>query len=294
LITFVAVKQRPGLTLTTVSAVACGLLIALPAAGVWPLLLTEFRAPAASVAEVAFLAIYLWWMSGGGPPARLHAVRVGSFRRTHLSGREWGWGILAALTFAATVHAAIVLVFRVEPFPAQAFHRGYALTAIPSPFLQWVVCVVSALSAAVCEEVGFRGYLQRPIESAGAPRLAVLMSAVVFMLVHVNKSWALLAMVPIVFGAGVLLGSLARASGTLLFGMLGHWMMDIGLFAYWWTQIAGTFSERPFARTGWDRALTIECAVFIVVLTLLVTAILRLQKLAAIANTRLAAEPAAR
>jgi membrane protease YdiL (CAAX protease family) len=291
---FGAVKQRQGLTLTSVRAVALGLLISLPAAAVWPLLLTEFGAPAASVAEVAFLAIYVWWVSGGGPPARLRTVRVGCFRRTHLSGREWGWGILAALTFAATVHAAIVLLFRLEPFPAQAFHRGYALTVIPSPFLQWVVCVVAALSAAVCEETGFRGYLQWPIESAGAPRLAVLMSAVFFTLVHVNKSWALLSMVPIVFGAGVLLGSLARASGTLLFGMLGHWIMDIGLFAYWWAQIAGTFSERPISKTGWDRAFTIECAVFIVVLTVLVTAILRLQRLAATADARLAREPAAR
>lgn len=287
-------KQLPGVTPTSVRAVVFGLLIAMPAAAVWPLLLTEFGAPAASVAEVAFLAIYVWWVSGGGPPARLRTVRVGCFRRTHLSGSEWGWGILAALTFAATVHAAIVLLFRLEPFPAQTFHRGYALTAIPSPFLQWVVCVVSAVSAAVCEETGFRGYLQRPIESAGAPKLAVLMSAVVFTLAHFNKSWALLSMVPIVFGAGVLLGSLARASGTLLFGMLGHWIMDIGLFVYWWAQIAGTFSERPISKTGWDRAFTVECAVFIVVLTVLVSAILRLQKLAATADTRFAREPAGR
>lgn len=271
-------KQRP--SVVSVRAVAFGLLVGLPAAAVWPLLLAKLGAPTAAVAEVVFLAMYLRWASGGGPPARFRAVRVDCFRRTHLSGREWGWGILAALTFAATVHAAIVVLFRLEPFPAQAFHRGYALTAIPSPFLQWVVCVVSALSAAVCEETGFRGYLQRPIELAGAPKLAVLMSAVFFTLVHFNKSWALLSMVPVVFGAGVLLGSLARASSTLLFGMLGHWIMDIGLFAYWWGQIAGTFSERPISKTGWDQAFTIECAVFIVVLTVFLTAILRLRKLA--------------
>jgi hypothetical protein len=88
-------------------------------------------------------------------------------------------------------------------------------------------------------------------------------------------------MVPIVFGAGVLLGALARASRTLLFGMLGHWIMDIGLFAYWWTQIAGTFMSRPVWQTGADRALAIECALFVVALSALITAILQLKNLSA-------------
>lgn len=269
-------NPRSAAALTSFRAVALGLLIAIPAANVWPLLVAKLGMGAAAAAEVAFLAVYLWWLSGGGPPIRLRAARVDSFRRTHLTAREWRWGILAALSFAATVHAAIVLLFRLEPFPAQAFHRGYDFP-LPTAFLQWLACVVAALSAAVCEETGFRGYLQRPIESAGAPKLAVFMSATFFTLVHLNQSWALIAMAPIVFGAGLLLGSLARASNTLLFGMLGHWIMDIGLFAYWWGQIAGTFSERPIFQTGWDRAFTIECSLFVVVLTLLLTAILRLR-----------------
>ena len=86
-------------------------------------------------------------------------------------------------------------------------------------------------------------------------------------------------MVPIVFGAGILLGVLARESGTLLFCIIGHWIMDIGLFAYWWTQIAGTFSQRPISATGLDQTLYIERAVFAAVLLVLLTAIVRLGKL---------------
>ncbi len=99
------------------------------------------------------------------------------------------------------------------------------------------------------------------------------------MLLHLNKDWALIGMVPIVFGAGVLLGTLARASGTLLFCMLGHWIMDIGLFAYWWTQIAGTFSQRPISQTGTDQAFLIECGVFALVLVILLVATARLRRL---------------
>jgi hypothetical protein len=66
-------------------------------------------------------------------------------------------------------------------------------------------------------------------------------------------SWATTGMMPIVFGAGVLLGMLAYASRTLVFCMIGHTITDIGLFAYWWTQIAGTFSQKSISVSGVDQ-----------------------------------------
>jgi membrane protease YdiL (CAAX protease family) len=262
-----------------IRAVIIGILVGLTAANVWPLLLINLGAPIASAAEVAFLAAYLWWASGGGPPARFRAVRADNFRAMRLTGAQWSWGVIAALAFAATVHASIVLLFRLVPFPAEAFHKGYDFSFIASRPLQWLAVVVSALSAGVCEETGFRGYMQRPIENRHGPVVAILVSSLFFMMLHLNKDWALIGMVPIVFGAGVLLGVLARASGTLLFGMLGHWIMDIGLFAYWWTQIAGTFTQRPISETGMDQTFYVECGVFAVALVVLLLATVSLRRL---------------
>jgi hypothetical protein len=55
--------------------------------------------------------------------------------------------------------------------------------------------------------------------------------------------------------------------------------MDIGLFAYWWSQIAGTFAQRPIVETGADGAFLGECAVFAAALALVLRATLRLRKL---------------
>ena len=74
------------------------------------------------------------------------------------------------------------------------------------------------------------------------------------MLLHLSKAWAVFGMVPIVFGAGLLLGLLAWSSGSLIASLLGHVVMDIGLFAYWWTGIAGTFTACPIIETGVDRS----------------------------------------
>jgi len=196
-----------------------------------------------------------------------------------LSGAQWFWGIVAAASFAATVHASIVLLFRLVPYPAAAFHQGYDFSFVGSRSMQWFACVISALSAGICEETGFRGYMQRPIENRHGPVVAILISSILFTLIHLTKDWALIGMVPIVFGAGILLGTLARASGTLVFCMLGHWIMDIGLFAFWWTQIVGTFSQRPISEVGVDSVFLVECGVFAMALTLMLTATSRLGKL---------------
>lgn len=259
-------------------AVVGGVVIALVPANVWPLLLLRLGTPLAATAEVIFLAVYLWWVSGGGPPLGTRAARSVAFRRGALSPSQWAWGLIGALSFAATIHAAIVLLFRLVPFPTEMFRQGYDFSFIPSFPLRWLAVVVSALSAGICEETGFRGYMQQPIEQRHGAPTAILVSSLLFMLLHLTKAWAIVGMVPIVFGAGVLLGLLAWSSGSLMPGMMGHVLMDIGLFAYWWTGFAGDFAARPVTETGIDQAFFITCAALVTMLPVLLMAMWRLRR----------------
>jgi membrane protease YdiL (CAAX protease family) len=187
--------------------------------------------------------------------------------------------MVAALCFALTIHASIVLLFRFVPFPIAEFHRGYDFSFIPTVPLRCLAVVVSAASAGICEETGFRGYMQRPMElSRGAP-VAILNSSLFFTLLHLMKGWALAEMIPIIFCAGLLLGSLALSSGSLVPCMIGHTIMDVGLFGYWWTGIAGDFTLRPIAAAGVDRAFVIACVAACAMLTFTLLAIWRLRSL---------------
>jgi membrane protease YdiL (CAAX protease family) len=159
-----------------------------------------------------------------------------------------------------------------------AFRQGYDFSFIPTLPLRWLAVGVSATSAGICEETGFRGYMQVPIEQRHGAPLAILISSIFFMLLHLTKGWATVGMVPIVFGAGILLGLLAWSSGSLLPGMIGHVVMDIGLFAYWWTGIAGDFTARPVTETGVDRPFLIACAAFAISLFVVLFAILKLRR----------------
>ena len=258
-------------------AIVGGVLIALIPANVWPILLVKLGAPLASVCEAVFLGLFIWWASGGGPPRSFRTSRRAAFRGVPRSAALWTWSLIAAVAFAATVHAALVFLFRLVPFPAEAFHQGYDFSFIPSRSLQWLAVVVSAASAGICEEVGFRGYMQRPLEASHGPRTAIFVSSLFFMLLHLSKGWALIGMVPIVFGAGVLLGVLAWASGSLIPSMIGHTIMDIGLFGFWWAGIAGTFTARPIGETGLDRDFFLTCAVLAVALFIVLHAIRRIR-----------------
>lgn len=270
---------------TSVRAIFSGLVLALVATNVWPLLLLNHSVPLATIAEAIFLALFLYWTAGGGPPRTTQAVRANSFRRTTLSPTQWCWSILAAVFFAATIHASIVLLFRLVPFPPATFRHGYNLSFIPSLPLKWLAVIVSAASSVICEETGFRGYMQRPIEQRHGARTAILISSIFFTLVHLTKGWATAGMVPIVFGAGILLGLLAWSSGSLIPGMIGHLIMDIGLFAYWWTGIAGDFTARPITQTGLDQPFLIACAVFAASLSIVLFSIQKLRKTASPIST---------
>jgi membrane protease YdiL (CAAX protease family) len=260
-------------------AVITGLLIALVPANVWPLLLVTLGVPLAATTEAIFLALYIWWTSGGGPPRESKATRGAAFRRRSLTSMQWMWGIVAALSFASTIHAAIVVLFRLETFPMEAFRQGYDVSFIPTLPLKWIAAVMSAASAGICEETGFRGYMQHPMEQVHGAPTAIFTSSVFFMLLHLTKGWAVVGMVPIVFSAGVLLGLLAWSSGSLIPGIIGHTVMDIGLFAYWWTGIAGDFTARPITETGVDQAFLITCAILAATFGTVLFAARRLRRL---------------
>jgi membrane protease YdiL (CAAX protease family) len=262
---------------TALRAIIWGLLMALIPANVWPLLLLNLGAPLAAIVEVVFLALYVWWASGGGPPRTTQAARAAAFRRGSPAPKLWSWGLIAALFFAVGIHASIVLLFRIVPYPTAAFRQGYDFSFIPSLPLRWLAVVVSAISAGICEETGFRGYMQRPIELRHGAPVAIIISSLFFTAVHLTKGWAMAGMVPIVFGAGVLLGVLAWSSGSLIFGIIGHVVMDIGLFAYWWTGIAGNFGARPLSERGVDQPFLIACAVWAMSLVIVLLAISKLR-----------------
>jgi len=254
-------------------AILSGFAVTLIGIYVWGAALT-LRGPAQAVPiTLAYLVLYLVWVSGNLPPKSTRDARRRAFRPLQLGG----WGLLAALAFAVTVEAGLFLLFRFTPFPREAFRT---LPALPhaSPLLTWATIATGALVAGICEETGFRGYLQQPIEARHGPVLAILVSSALFTVFHLNQAWATLAMLPVIFVAGALLGLLAWAARSLVPGIIGHATMDVANFAYWWTGYVGDYSQRPISQTGIDKAFLIEAGILAAALLVFIVALVCIRR----------------
>jgi hypothetical protein len=99
----------------------------------------------------------------------------------------------------------------------------------PSGFLEVFLWILLSVSAGICEEIVFRGYLQQQFRAATRSiALAVLLQGLLFGLVHVYQGWKhVIVIVPL----GILYGALVAWRRNLRASMLAHAWSD--LFEGW-------------------------------------------------------------
>jgi len=96
---------------------------------------------------------------------------------------------------------------------------------LPQGILQSVTWVPVALSAGFCEELAFRGYLQKQFQAiTGSALFAVLIQAIVFGIGHLYEGVGPVARITLF---GVLFGLLALWRKSLRPGMIAHAWSDI-------------------------------------------------------------------
>jgi len=195
------------------------------------------------------LWFYLKYFSGSGWPQATAETRRDRFRATRLPPAVWRWSLVAALLLVVIAQSSFVLTFRIIELP-HSFTAGYSFEALPS-WLAWSAIVMASLVAGICEEIGFRGYMQVPLERRYGPAAGITIVSISFVVFHLNQAWAPPVLVHL-FAFSALWGILAYTSGSLIPAMISHIVADIFNFSYWWTDVAGTFDGRPIADTGID------------------------------------------
>ena len=207
--------------------------------GIWPLVIM-------GCVLCAFCAYFSgsWWHK---PTAEIRRER---FRAVKLQKAVWMWGLAAAMLLVVVAQSSFVLTFRIIEFPAELFTQGYGFDDAPL-WAAWMFILMSSLVAGICEEIGFRGYMQVPLEKRYGPGVAIAITSLMFLILHLNQAWAPPVLLHI-FALGALFGLLAYASGSLFPSIVAHVVMDVFSFAYWWTDVAGKFDMRTIAKVGID------------------------------------------
>jgi membrane protease YdiL (CAAX protease family) len=249
-----------------IRAIVLGFLVSTVGVFAWQVILVIIPAPWSLVVMGGVLWLYWKYFSGSWWPKATAEARRTNFRATKLSAGVWKWGLIAAMLVVVVIESGFVVTFRILEFPAEAWASGYDFSAAPL-WLVWLFIIMSAMVAGICEEVGFRGYGQVPLEKRYGPGVAITIVSIMFLLVHLNQPWA----PPVLFHLVVfsaLWGILAYASGSLIPGIISHTVADIFNFSYWWTDVAGTFDERPIFETGIDSHFVLWLLIFVAAVAL--------------------------
>jgi membrane protease YdiL (CAAX protease family) len=196
------------------------------------------------------LCAFCVYFAGSGWPVATREARRERFRALRLPRAVRAWSLAAAMLFVVVAQSSFVVTFRLVEFPAELFNQGFGFDDIP-PWIAWMFVVMASLAAGICEEVGFRGYMQVPLEKRYGPRVAIVITSLMFTILHLNQAWALPLLIHL-FALGALFGILAHAAGSLIPSIVAHVVLDVFNFAYWWSDVAGRFEKRPLAETGID------------------------------------------
>jgi membrane protease YdiL (CAAX protease family) len=108
--------------------------------------------------------------------------------------------------------------------------------------------------------------MQVPLEKRYSPLISISLVSVVFVLVHLHQAWSGTIIIHIFF-ISVLFGSIAYYSGSLIPGIIAHFIMDICNFSFWWTDLGGQFNKETLAQSGLDSHFIFWLAVLVLSLT---------------------------
>lgn len=211
-------RRRPSATAAgLVSALLVPPLYALVAR---PILFPDASAPLATAVGLAVLWVLVL--------ALLALVRIGE-------GRPWrsiGLRPLPLRWLAAAVGIGIglsLLVPLLGALAATLLPADDAATVGSVVERSWPVLLVAVITAAMTEEVLFRGYaMERLLELTGSTWLAVLVPLAAFTLTHAG-GWSTAHVVGVVLPLGLALGLLYLVRRNLLLNVVVHFLIDVPL-----------------------------------------------------------------
>ena len=176
-------------------------------------------------------AVYVYLVAGIMDWALLYYCWVGVHRMGGslgmLSGGRWkSWNDLAA-------DVAVTLPFWVLwEVTAYAVAKGLGpdtaksvSSLLPQTLQQILLWIALSITAGFCEEIAFRGYLQRQFHAlTGSIAVAVIAQALVFGLAHAYQGWKATVTISVL---GLLYGVLAVLRRNLRANIAAHAMSDI-------------------------------------------------------------------
>ena len=168
---------------------------------------------------IAVELILVWFVAIG--------VRARGHKLLDVAGRRWRSLSDGLIDISFAIGTAALLRFVVSPCLIQLIGRWSSNTGflLPKTTMESLTWILVSASAGVCEELVYRGYLQRQLWSlTSSLPLALLLQAMIFGAGHIYQGWKP-ALVTAVYG--LIFGLVAAWRRSIRPGALAHALVDI-------------------------------------------------------------------
>lgn len=247
--------------------------------GIWVFLFTYIAVPW-SIGPMGVILIFYWmYFRGKWKPSNTQIFRSSCIRQIKLKRPVWIWGLIAAFIIVLFVNAFGIFTFRIFEFQPDIFKTASFLNDFPA-WKAWPIILMASMVAGICEEIGYRGYMQAPLEQKYGPIFGISITSIVFAVAHLHQAWAsgMLGMI-VIFIISFMIGYLAYSTKSLIPGIIAHVSFDIINFSYWWSDVLGTFERKPISMTGIDNHFIITVVIVLMLTILFIVSIRKLLKI---------------
>ncbi len=240
-------RSRLGRALTVIGAGLLALFIVPLTGGIWSVLviinLTTSPVIPWAVAVMALVLGLMWYYLGGkGWPHSTAEARRYYLRANPVSGKVWGWALLASgLSIVALAGFWIVLfqLVKIPSNPLPDFSKYPWLTVA-------LTLMMASLVAGVAEEATFRGYFQVALERELNAPIAIVIQCLIIALPHGLTQGFLWPTLLFYFFVDLTFGVTAYLTNSILPGVVVHALGILAFFTLIWPQDA----TRPLVTAG--------------------------------------------
>jgi membrane protease YdiL (CAAX protease family) len=273
-------RRRPSAeTLAALWTAVFAILMTGLVSGTWGGLLLANLATTPSIPWAAVvMALLLWalwsYLGGRWAPQGTQAARRRLLRGGALPTPVAVWAVAAGVAWVVALAGLWVVLHRLVAAPGNPLAD---FSRLP-PVTVAVSLVMAAVSGAVSEEAGFRGYFQGALERRGLGALSVLVAALVMAPIHAQTQgfvWPTLLFYLLI---DAVLGALAYVTGSIRPGVVVHAIGLLVFFAFVWPADA---HRQLIWASGADAGFWLSLAQALVFAALGAVAFVRLTRLAA-------------
>ena len=169
--------------------------------------------------------IWLWllwrYLNGWGWPSSTAQIRSQNLGANKIPAKVWFWSILGGGIGLMSVLGLTFVISHHFELPAEAYEAPFDVTLFPT----WTIFsffVSIAVTAGVVEEAAFRGYMLSQLQKRYGWPWGILITAIVFYVVHLSHAYATIAFLPFFLAYSILHGYLVYLTRSILPSVFLH------------------------------------------------------------------------